>query len=50
MPSEAVDTTMLNVDNIFLNKQDNVCTNTESVQCHHVFDIAYTWRPLYEVM
>jgi len=22
-------------------KQDNVRTNTESVQCHHVFDIAY---------
>jgi len=24
-----------------LKKQDNVRTNTESVQCHHVFDIAY---------
>ena len=22
-------------------KQDNVRTNTESVQCHHVFDTAY---------
>ena len=22
-------------------EQDNVRTNTESVQCHHVFDIAY---------
>jgi len=25
----------------FLMEQDNVRTNTESVQCHHVFDIAY---------
>ena len=24
-----------------LSKQDNVRTNTESVQCHHVFDTAY---------
>jgi len=26
---------------IINNKQDNVRTNTESVQCHHVFDTAY---------
>jgi len=24
-----------------INQQDNVRTNTESVQCHHVFDIVY---------
>jgi len=29
-------------------EQDNVRTNTESVQCHHVFDTAYV-SPLYEV-
>ena len=29
-------------------KQDNVRTNTESVQCHHVFDTAYV-APLYEI-
>jgi len=26
---------------VFYTVQDNVRTNTESVQCHHVFDIAY---------
>ena len=31
------------------NKQDNVRTNTESVQCHLV-SIQPTWLPLYEVM
>jgi len=27
--------------NLFHAQQDNVRTNTESVQCHHVFDTAY---------
>ena len=32
----------------FFDQQDKVRTNTESVQCHHVFDTAYV-APLYEV-